>query len=498
MSNKQVYFKNTVYYISMPVFRNLLAFITLPIMTRYLAPADYGVLAMMSMLVNFGPILFLGVNASVVRFYFKYKDDYQQLSSMLSSNVIFMIVMLLFYGLIMLCSYPFINNYFFSGKVPVLFLMLFYAQFVIMQVNAVNQSFAQNQHQGRQWAISEFVYAIIQVPLAIILVIARLFTYESIIISSLVAEAVKFTVIYYFYGKYYRPHLNFEKLKESIAYAWPILPTSIMGYAYQYFDRLLLSKYYGLLQVGILDMSNRFGQIVKMMLDGVDGALSPLNMECITENTKRSLERMAKINLLVMYLMLLGSLAIIFLIREVVVLLTTEKFHFVIYVAPIYIYYQMFAILSLPAYWLIFHHVDKTYFKIIINAIFLVSSILINLLLIPRFGVIGAAIAACISSAIVQTAKFIIGLKLTPIPIKKRKVSAMFVVAIIMTMAAYALYYYHIPVILDVASKSVMFLVFAGMGYSLGIYTTLDIKEYGKIFVGSVKMRIFAEKGDGV
>jgi O-antigen/teichoic acid export membrane protein len=307
---------------------------------------------------------------------------------------------------------------------------------------------------------------------------SKIFTFQAIIIAALAAEILKAIMIFIrVRGKYYAFTYNIRFLKESAGYSWPTIPTTIIAYGYSYLDRVLVSRLYGLFQVGFIEMSSKIALIMKMAMDGFDGVLSPINLELIGEGTRTSLEKMAKLNLKVMYALLFIAGLIIMSIREMVIILTTRQYYPVMYIAPIYIYYHVFAILSTSSYWLIYHRTDKMFIKIIMNVLFLGCSIVFNVILIPKYGIYGAAFAIFSSSAITHFIQFVVGLKITPIPLDKIKILVLFLSLFLQTAIVYALYYIEMPLLGDILIKIIMAGLFVWLGRALRIFTWQEARS---------------------
>jgi O-antigen/teichoic acid export membrane protein len=424
------------------------------------------------MIVGFGSLFMWGLNSSCYRLYFKYKDDPEALKDMLSTNLITIIISILIYGVILAMIYPLLNSFFFHGKLDAIWVVLAFAQYLFMNLNTINQQILQAGHQGKKWAINESAAFTLQIILQLTLIVTRIFTFQAIIIAALAAELIKFVLIYKGIGRQgYRIAFNVNKLKESLKYSWPTIPTTIIVYGYSYLDRVLVSRLYGLFQVGYLEMSTKISLIMKMAMDGIDGVLSPINLGLIGEGTDASLEKMAKLNLKAMYVLLFIAGLIIMSIKELVIILTTKQYYSVMYIAPLYVYYHAFGILGMPSYWLIYHRTDKMFIKIIMNILFLGCSIVLNVMLIPKYGIYGAALAIFSSSAITQFIQFIVGLKITPIPLDKTKILVLFLSLFLQTAIVYTLYYIEMPLFGDILIKVILAGLFIWLGRALRIFT---------------------------
>lgn len=481
-SKKPRYFINTLYYTGMPLLRNGFNLLILPVITRYLLPRDFGVLSLITMITSFGGIFCLGVNAALYRLYFKYKNDIDKLRKLLSSNLLFIILSLFLYCPIIALLFPFLNNYFFKGQLRVIWLFLAFAQFALVYINTINQFIFQNNHEGKKWFLNELVATIITVCLSIGLVVTRKFTFEALIISNLCAESVKCIIIFAQLRRYYAFIFEVSFLKESLVYSWPLTPTALMGFGYSYLDRIFLSRIRGLTQVGILDLSARFSSILKIVMDGIGGVFQPISLELLSENSDNSLKKLADVSLKFVFITLSLGLFIILFSKEAIVLLTTKEYYFVIYVAPIYIYYHIFGILGYISYWLIYYHTHKTFWLVPLSAINLIANIIANIILIPRYGLIGAAFATFISSGIAQTIQFILGIRITPIPIDKYKLIALFGIVFLDTAILYFLYYLNLNLWLGIFIKLAMFSLFLLVGLAWRIFSFHDIKDILAIF----------------
>jgi len=484
---KTKYIKNTLFYVSIPLLRNLLSFLTLPIMTRFLRPADYGALSLIIMISSFSAMFYMGINNASYRYYFKYNDDIQKLRVMLSSNLIFLLGISLVYGILLYLAFPAINHLLFSNRLDFIWVLIAFIQFALAYINSINQNIFQNQHQGKKWFFNEVVSLVILTLLSIILVLTGKFTFEAIIIASISAETVKFIALFWQLRKYYGIVFSKVFLKETFIYSWPQLPTSFIGFGYTYFDRILLSRFQGLYQVGILDIGSRISSVMKMSIDGVSGALSPLTLELLKENTKDSIKKLAELNLKITFLLLFVGFSIILSTKEIVYLLTPKDYHFVIYVVPIYIYYHIFGVLGLISYWLIYYHPSKTFWSMPINLIFSMASILANILLIPKFGVMGAAFAAFIASALAQGAQLFIGLRITPVPIDKGRLALMLGALFAGTAFLYFLYYIDLNMFVEISIKLFMLFLFVLIAVIARIINVGEIKELAAMFTKKIQ-----------
>lgn len=484
---KEKLIKNTIYYISIPVLRNVISFLTLPIMTHYLTPSDYGKIALILMVTSsFGSFLLFDIGSASVRFFFKYEKNIKYLGEMFSSYTIYSVLISCFGLFTLALGFPLLNQYVFKQDIALVWIIIFFLQFMLSSFNVMNQYVLQNRHEGGRWAINEGIAFVVQTATTLLLVVGKIFTFEAIIIGSFVAEVVKAFVVFYSSRIPYVLKFRGSYLKEAFKYSWPMVPVLALDIIYRTVDKTMLSIQKGISQVGILDMSNKFSGVQKMTMDAVGGTLSPVTMNLLTQNSEESKMLLAKIFMKVVALLLFISLMIILFTQEIVYALTTKEFYFVIYVLPIYIYYNVFSILGMIAYWLI-RFPGKTYYSIHIQIVFIICNVVLNVLLIPRYGVIGAAIAAAVAGCISQVLQLIIGLRLLPLPLDLPRLSALFGMLIFETILLYGLYALHLNLFLNIGLKLMFLVGFVGFVMILKVISVNEILTYGKAGIAKIK-----------
>ena len=489
MQTNNLHIKNTFYYTLAPVIRNFFLFITLPILTRYLSPSDYGMVNLITMVASFSSLFFMGVQNSTVRYFFKYKKDPLSLQSMFSTNILFVVLASVLYFIILITGYPYINHYILNDKIPFIWLSIGFWQAALMYINTMNQYFLQNSFEGKRWFQNELVAIFIQVGLSICLVVFGDFKYEAIILAGFCSELGRFIMSYYKLAKYYSLSIKFPFLKESLKYSWPQVPTNLVSFSYSYLDKFLLNRYQNVSQVGFADLSSKISNILKMITDGVSGTLSPLTLDLLHEGSEASLKKLADINLKVIFLLFGFALGLILFAQELIIILTTKEYHSLIYIAPIYIYYHIFGILGMVSYWLIYIHPDKTYLQIPLNLINLIISTIINIILIPIYGIWGAAIALVISSAICQIIQFIVAYRITPIPIKIGKMILLFGVILFETGMLYLLYWIKPFWAVSFIIRLIMLSGFFFLGMSINIVKISEVKTIMNLVINKAKSK---------
>ena len=106
--------------------------------------------------------------------------------------------------------------------------------------------------------------------------------------------------------------------------------------------------------------------------------------------------------------------------EEAIKILTTKEYHKAIWITPIFIFYYLFAIVGYLTKMQVLI-AEKNKFLIPGTIVSGITNIILNLTLIPVYGMIGAAIAAAFTSLVSQLFVFYYGMKVFPLEINKRK-----------------------------------------------------------------------------
>ncbi|MBI5056322.1 MAG: oligosaccharide flippase family protein [Nitrospirae bacterium] len=182
--------------------------------------------------------------------------------------------------------------------------------------------------------------------------------------------------------------------------------TPVMLAMLSYTDRFLLNRFTGLREVGVYSVAMNFTGILFMFGNIVGRVLLPSLSKIWEQNQRDRAMFMLNFTTKVNTLILLGAYIVLVLLRKPVMSLLygsqyLEGTSVIGLLAVYWIYNSIF--------WIIKGYgelIEKTYFSFIGCLIGLPVSILLNYLLIPRYNMIGAAIASTVTFAIILTIIF--------------------------------------------------------------------------------------------
>lgn len=371
------------------------AFLLLPLYTRYLDPSAYGVLAVVTAINALLGVLFtLGLTSAVTRFYFEHEHEPRVLAEFWGSVLTFvLLVSALLAGALLLAGETLLRPLagdiafwpFIAIGVATSFFQPFFATFLaVLQTRNQSLRFA---------AISLAHFALLSV-LTVVLVVVQERGAFGALLATLVATGCFFVVSLVALRKQLRPGLQWRHLKPALAYSLPLVPHSVASQATAFADRLVLNRFMGTAQAGIYAVGAMVSMVVEVAAQSVNRAYVPLSMAALKRGEARDFLQIEALGTVTISVFCLLGAGIGSFGPEIMMLLAAPRFAQAAHVVP----------------WLAFAGVANGFYLLFVNVLFYerravrlvpvgtvvagVASIALSLLLVPRYGLHGAAWSA--------------------------------------------------------------------------------------------------------
>jgi len=180
---------------------------------------------------------------------------------------------------------------------------------------------------------------------------------------------------------------RFDLLKKLLAFSLPLVPASVLVFISLYIDRFMINEIIGIQSVGLYSVAVKIASATALITVGFQMAITPLIYKYY--NDKETPNNLAKIFKYFVAGYSLFFISFSLLSKELILLLATPEFYSISTLIPI---------LSLA---FLFSHIyvfmpgivikKKTYIIFFINLVVAILNIVLNLILIPKFNIIGAA-----------------------------------------------------------------------------------------------------------
>jgi O-antigen/teichoic acid export membrane protein len=390
--------RNSLVYTVTTFLQKGVALLLLPLYTRYLAPQDYGILAVVGALVGLVQVLFtLSLPASITRFFFTYRDQPERLKEFWGTALtLVLLVSATSAGLLLLLGSVLLAP--FHGQIafwPYVALGILTAAF--QPLSTIFLAILQTREEVGRYALHTSVQFLATAALVIALVVFAGWRAEGPLVAGLIVAMAYFgTTLYALRGEY-RLCFKPEHVKSALRYSLPLVPHSLAAQTTGAADRILLNHLMGAASAGLYGVGTTVGAVIALVANSVNRAYMPVVMDALQSGDRARLTqlRQAGLVLVVGYSLLAAALSTF--AREAVEFLTAPAFHGSHVVVP----FIAFGFVATGIYYLLvgvlFFNPGSTKIIAVATGISAAANVVLNWLLIGAFGLIGAGIAALLT-----------------------------------------------------------------------------------------------------
>ena len=210
----------------------------------------------------------------------------------------------------------------------------------------------------------------------------------SMIVSLLFSSLLGFFLLRKSFGFVFKPGL----LKQLLSFSIPLVPASVLVFVSLYVDRYMINVLLDLESVGQYGVAVRLASAASLVMIGFQMAITPLIYKHYNEpDTPQSLAVIFK------YFVIFASLFFLvysLAVEELLFLMTTPEFYSVANVIPLLVLAFLFSNMYVFMPGIGIH--KKTHLFFLISLFAAVINVVLNYLLIPVLGIMGAALATTI------------------------------------------------------------------------------------------------------
>lgn len=437
---------------------------SLPIYTRLLTPTDFGISLIFVMLgkIIVGFVTF-NLHFSTYRYFFELKAKIQEFKTLNSTNLMFLFVIFFLSLLFSFFSFPLYDSFLFELKLNRDFVLMSISSGFLDYFILYFTTLLTAELKSLQFAGITIINVILNTLFSIYFITEYNLTYMGRVYGIIFSQLIVLLVLLVMCKHTFSFSFSFANLKKSIKLTAPMIPQMGLGLSQNYLDKTMLSYSKGAAALGNYSLGINFATVLKTIMDAVEKAWSPFFFRKGLENTPESKMEIVENFFSLAFLYMILGLGIIYFSEEAIRILTTKAYFSAMYIVPVYVYFYLFAIFG---YLSNAQLTISEKIKFILPGAFAsaIANIILNFILIRKFGSIGAAISVAISGLISQIFLFYYGMKYFPLPLDWKKVVRMYVFLILFTIPFYPLAYFEINIIIKVFLKFVLLTLFFSIG----------------------------------
>jgi O-antigen/teichoic acid export membrane protein len=393
------------------VINKALGFFLLPLYTRYLTPADYGDLALLTVTGSVVGILSqFGLGSAMFREVIYQESD---LNDVQSTSLFFLAIeSTILIGFFILIS-PLLSNIIFQSQNYTHLLRLIFVTTYLSVFNVIVMARLRIREQSAIYSGISILRFVIGVGLNIYFIVVVELGLEGLILANLSLESFFVMVYLVIFLRELRMTFSLPILGRMLKFGSPLIPANISNLAMTSADRYFLQHFSTTTQVGLYSLGYNMGLVLNLIVQAIQLAW-PANLFEIAKQSDAE-QRFARI--LTYYTLIVGfiGLGLSVLAREAVIILTTPEFYSAYIVVPLIVLaYLFFGIRNITNTGLTTKN-KMQYAPPIIMAT-TVLNLVLNYLLIPEYGMLGAAWATLISYIILALTQTAVNLHFLYIP----------------------------------------------------------------------------------
>lgn len=383
--------KQSLSYGSGNLSKKLLALFLLPLYARYLSPEDYGIISTVGIIAFLtGTILSLKQDAAVLRFYYDYKDSEEDLRRYLGTVVVLVASFALFAALLLSLFSRSLFDFFLRGFS---FSYVLYGLWigVFASVSVIPQMLLRVREQASRFALLQVASFLVTTTLIIYFVVYQQEGALGQVKGMLIGTSAFFAIYLILLVKEVRLGFSVRHVKKTILYGIPLIPQGIAEWVIGGSDRFFLVHYSTLASVGLYSLGYTLGSAVSVFIFSIQQAMGPFFFS--TANNQEEAEKV--LPRIVTYFVLATSTVVIIVSifgREVIAVMASPHYMGAAVIVPIIASLYLFRPLSLFAAYGILHR-RRSSLLVVSVLISAGLNVILNFLLIPPYGMIGAALA---------------------------------------------------------------------------------------------------------
>lgn len=387
--------KHSLIYAIGNAMNRLVAFLLLPVYTRFLTPTDYGIKELVGLSTDVVSILLAtAISGAIYRFYFEY-DNEKDRNEVISSSILTIGGMGLLAIFVLYFHTRFFAELILDSPDLSHFFSIAFASMWFQSLDNIGYNYLRANKKSLQFITLSFLKMVLVIGLNIYLICFLKIGVLGILISTLVGSLVIFFVLVIPMCLQIGLRFSKSKIKEMLVFGLPMVPSQLGAFVVHLSDRFFIKEYVSIADAGLYSLGYRFGALpANFLSDPFNQIWQPRRFEIYKQEGSERL--FGRIFTYFLFFMAFAGLCVSVLTYDLLRIIADEKFWTAANIVPIIVlattifafhYHLNFGILI----------TKKTKYLAYINFSNAFVVIALNFLLIPRFGIYGAAYATLIA-----------------------------------------------------------------------------------------------------
>lgn len=452
----------------------LIGIILLPLYTKHITVSEYGVLGILEITIMIlTQVLILGQQQAFLRFH-DIEEYRNNRKTTLFTIFIFIIGISIFFNLIGQCFTTKLASLFTKPTDFTIYLRISFCIIALRLTNKLFLSVLRAKEKSTFYVIGNILKLAIVLGFNIYFVAFAKIGVKGILYSYLIGDAVLFLILFPNMISEMIPKFDSKILKSALTFGFPLIFTALAGMLLNMGDRYILKFLVNYKEVGLYNLGYRIAGILNMfIIQSFSMSLLPIAYKMYGQKgDKRYYSKMLTYFVFVLFW---AGLGLALFGKELIKALALNPDYWLAYtIVPYiilgYIFSGAKSILNLGLY------LKKKTKYIAYNTIgAAVLNIGLNFILIPKYKMIGAAVATVISFIALYLVTYFIANRFYKIPYENMKLLKMLVLAIVLfflsTLTA------NLDILPRILIKVAIIISFPFILYPMNFYEPIEIKR---------------------
>ena len=450
----------------------VLSFILLPILTKLFNPTEYGLIDISTTIIQIVSIGFGFRMTTAVSFYYYFHNDEHEKKQTVTTGLLFLLVINILTVFLLSINATSLGAAIYKSPA--------YTNIFKITIFVAGLSVLQNflfhllriSRRASLYVVASLLKGGLQVGIIILFVISFGLGLRGYFYGYLSTVFLSLLIIFSITKKYLTFSFSKKRLIELLKYGVPLIPAGISLWALQLVDRFFLIHYATLADVGLYGVGVRSTILLVLLISSLQLAWGPFAFSIMKQDDAKKVytEIFSLFVIIATWLIILTT----YFAKEAITLVTTPEYTQAYVVTP----FLSFGTFFLGAYTLLsigINLVNKMHIITTTTIIAAILNIILNFILIPRYGILGAAISTASSYLVSTMLVYFFSQKYYPIDYKMKKN-----MTIVLISVGYLIGYFTITVegtIINLIIRALICLSFPVVLYTLKLLTPNQVKS---------------------
>ncbi|HEY0740051.1 MAG TPA: lipopolysaccharide biosynthesis protein [Chryseosolibacter sp.] len=410
-------------------------FFLIPIYTHYLTTAEYGIISSVAVFSAITTSIFtLGFNGAVTRFYVEYSTE--QFREFLFSVFVFQVV----FAALVCLPFVLLNGLFldsiFKG-VPFEPYLRYGIYIGITGIfSTVPLAFLQAQSKALGYRIFTTVSFLILTALMFVMVVFNRSGSIGGVQATLYANCLMALIYTGFLLRQSIIRFHFPYVRAALTFGVPVMLYAVFGSLIELSSKYFIERFVSLDDLGIYNAGYQMASVILLVINAVNMAWVPVFFAKAKENISSTL--FGDFGKLLIVCLTVGGLAVALLANEIIGLLD-NGYAQAASIVPILVLTHVVG----GGYWVLMvnpiSYARKTVYLPILTTISGVFSVFLSLFLIPKAGMVGAALSTLLSYLLLIAISYVVFKRFSQIRYDFARMNTMILIAIVIYLVSLAI-----------------------------------------------------------